>query len=444
MTVPPPDCRERRGERVLLVWGAAPWWTVVDRQADRFIAALVAGRSPAAAVAELTNGRADFSVARAAAEIVRRLKAAGVARRRPRVPARDRLESVAVNVTNRCPLRCAFCYNQPEVHQPGAELSGADLARALDSLRRHFAPGALLALLGGEPLLRPDDTIELARWGRRRGLRPLVSTNGLRVDERFARAAAGCGLEVQVSLDGPDAATHEAVRGEGTFDRAVAGVGLLLTAGVHTMISMVVHAGTLASIEAYLRLALSLGVAEARFLPVRRVGPGRRFTPPAPLDLLRAIWRVADAEPELAALLGRDYASILAQTCHACAPRRSCGTGSQTLLLDADGTVYPCPNFVGPAFAAGNVRNERLDHLWRRAARLAEVREQTALSTRKPCATCWARYWCLGGCAGESYAEHGAFGHAGVGCDGLREAVRETFWRLADRPLAGGPAVARC
>ncbi len=443
MTVPPPDIRERRGDRVLLVWGDAPWWTVVDPQADRFIAALAAGKSTSAALAELTGGRADLAVAQAAAAIVARLKQAGVTASRPRRPARERIESIAVNVTNRCPLRCAFCYNQPEQHSGRPELSGAELAAALDGLRRYTVPGALLAILGGEPLVRPDDTLALARWGQRRGLRPLVSTNGLLVDDGFAQAAADCGLEVQVSIDGPDAAGHEAVRGPGSFARAVAGVERLVAAGVHTIISMVVHAGNLDQLGDYMRLAQRLGAAEARCIAVRQMGPGQAFAPPRPLELLRALWQVADADPAHAALLGRDFASIFAVTCHGCAPRRSCGTGSQTLLLDADGTIYPCPNFVGPAFAAGNVRDQSPARLWRRSAALAEVRAKTALSARRPCAGCWARHWCLGGCAGESHAVHGDFGRPGVGCAGMKEAVREMFWRLADRPV-GGVVAPRC
>ncbi|MBI5831906.1 MAG: radical SAM protein [Armatimonadetes bacterium] len=444
MTLPPPDIRERRGDRVLLVWGDAPWWTVIDPQADRFIGALVEGKSPAAALAELTGGRADYAVAQAAAGIIRRLKSAGVLARRPRQPARDRIESIAVNITNRCPLRCAFCYNQPELHQDRAELSGLELAAALDGLRRYTAPGALLAILGGEPLLRPADTLDLARWARRRGLRPMVSTNGLYVDDAFARGAAECGLDVQVSLDGPDAAGHEAVRGPGTFDRALAGVARLVEAGALVVISMVVHAGNLTAIEPYLRLAQRLGVAEARCIAVRQMGPGQAFEPPKPVNLLRAIWQAADSDPALAGLLGRDFASIFAQTCHGCAPRRSCGTGSQTLLLDADGTLYPCPNFVGEAFAAGNVRSEPPARVWRRSAALAEVRRQTALAARRPCGGCWARHWCLGGCAGESYAVHGEFGRPGVACAGMKEAVREVFWRLADRPLGTGSAPRPC
>ncbi len=432
-----PDLRERRGERVLLVWGDLPWWTVVDREADRFITALVGGRSAAQALDSL-----DYrpGMERDAATIVTRLKHAGVLGRGRRRPPRERIESITVNVTCRCNLHCSFCYNADR-QRGGEELSAEEMTRALEGIRRWTASGATLALLGGEPLLEPERTLALADWARRCGLTALVSTNGLLVTEDFARRAADLGLECQVSIDSAEAAGHEAIRGAGTFEGALAGVRKLVDAGAYTIISMVFHAGNVAEIPAYLRMARDLGVNEARFIPIKALGGGGDFAAPDLAGVVRLVTKTVAAEPELGRLLGRDYVSILAGTCRSCAPRGGCGTGSQTLLLDADGTVYPCINLAQPEMAVGNIRDTPLREIWRASARLAEVRTAVALESRAACRECWARHWCLGGCRGEVYANTGRLDAPSVSCRQNREAIVEAFWTLSRHPelLHAGP-----
>ena len=54
----------------------------------------------------------------------------------------------------RCPLHCAFCYNPVDYSQVGTEL---DTAGWLSVLSQSREMGAVqLGLSGGEPLVRPD------------------------------------------------------------------------------------------------------------------------------------------------------------------------------------------------------------------------------------------------------------------------------------------------
>jgi radical SAM protein with 4Fe4S-binding SPASM domain len=421
-----PDYREERDGRVLLVWGDLPFWLIVDKPAATFIDLLSEGRALDAALRTVRGTTAE------AATMLSRLRQAGViGPRRPHL-GKQRIESISVNVTNRCNLRCAFCYNAGRKTEH--ELSAEQMIRGLEGLRRSIAPGAMLALLGGEPLLEPEKTLALAQWAKRRGLRAIVSTNGLLMNEEFARAAAACGLDCQVSLDGATAEMHEAIRGHGTFDHAVNAVQTLLNAGAHTLLSMVFHAGNVAAIPDFLHLAQRLGVHEARFIPIKRLAGGSNFSPPDLATLCRETVKLLTAEPQLGKLLARDYVSILAQTCQACSPRAGCGTGSQTLLLDADGAIYPCPNLAQPQFAAGNITVGRPADLWRHSEVLNQVRAQVSLQDRHACGRCFARHWCLGGCRGETYAITGDLRAKSPTCDQNRAAIVEMFWILSDHP----------
>jgi radical SAM protein with 4Fe4S-binding SPASM domain len=313
------------------------------------------------------------------------------------------------------------------------------MVAALEGVRRWIAPGALLALLGGEPLLEREKTLALAAWARRRGLSPLLSTNGLLVDRVFAEEAARLGLDCQVSVDGACAQTHEQMRGAGTFAPALEGVRLLVEAGAPTLISMVVHAGNAPEVPDFLRLGRSLGVRAARFIPLKRVGDGRGHAAPDLPALIRQVAHTVAAEPDLAGLLGRDYCSILARTCQACSPRASCGTGSQTFLLDADGTVYPCPNLARPELAVGSITREPLRRIWRTAPIMLETRRRVrSVLAGGACGRCEVHHWCLGGCRGEVYAETGKLEARSVTCEMNRAAILETMWTVAGASQ-GGP-----
>ncbi len=426
MTARAPDYRGRRGESVLLAWADPPWWMIVDRDADRFIAALVEGDSPARALDHLPIRP---GMERAAASIVQSLRRAGVMGERRPKPPKQRIESISINVTNRCNLNCTFCYNRDHEDR-GDELSAEEMIEALEGVRKLIVPGAPLAMLGGEPLMAPERTLALAEWARRRKLTPLLSTNGTLVTAEFARRAAEIGIECQVSIDGASAETHDAVRGAGTFEAAVAGVEAFRDAGAHTIISMVFHAGNVGEIAEYLRMARELRVDEARFIPVKALAGGGDFAPPDLAEVVRTVAELVSREPELGSLLGRDYVSILAQTCRSCALRDGCGTGSQTFLLDADGTVYPCINLAQPEMAFGNIRERQLRRIWQGGGRVAEVREAVALESRATCSECWARHWCMGGCRGETYANTGRLDAPSVTCAQNRAAIIETFWAI--------------
>ena len=324
---------------------------------------------------------------------------------------------------------------EPRPYGRGEELGAEEMIGALESVRRQTARGASLVLLGGEPLLEPAKTLALAAYARRRGLQAIMSTNGLLVDEAFAREAARCGLDCQVSVDGAGAASHEAIRGAGTFEAALQAVRTLRAAGAHTIMSMVVHADNAHELPDYLRLAREVGADEARFIPLKRLGGGDQCRPPDLPALVRLTAETLLAEPELRRLVGRDHFSILANTCRLCSPRQTCGTGSQTFLLDADGTVYPCLNLAAPEFAAGSVRDEPLGRIWSASPVLRDLRPRVRLPARpQACGQCIVRHWCLGGCRGETYAHTGRLDAPGVTCRGNRTSILETMWILSTHP----------
>jgi MoaA/NifB/PqqE/SkfB family radical SAM enzyme len=68
----------------------------------------------------------------------------------------------------------------------------------------------------------------------------VVLTSGVLIDRETAariKLAANGNLMLQISLEGPDARTNDAIRGKGNFDRAVSGIRALVAAGITPVVT---------------------------------------------------------------------------------------------------------------------------------------------------------------------------------------------------------------
>jgi len=124
-------------------------------------------------------------------------------------------------VTQACDLACVHCRASAQSERHPHELTTEQGYRLLDEIRRFGEP--LMVFTGGDPLKRPD-LYDLVRHSVKIGLRtnvtpsatPLLTAAAI---EGFKAAGVS---RMALSLDGPDAPTHDDFRGiPGTFDRAM-------------------------------------------------------------------------------------------------------------------------------------------------------------------------------------------------------------------------------
>ncbi len=79
-----------------------------------------------------------------------------------------------------------------------------------------------------------------------------------------------------------------------------------------------------------------------------------------------------------------------------------CGSGTEYLAVTPEGDLYPCHQFVGlPEFKMGDVC-EGISNL-----ELRGKFEQCNVYSKEDCKACWAKFYCSGGCAANSYNFHG-------------------------------------
>lgn len=193
-------------------------------------------------------------------------------------------------ITRGCTLHCAHCGSEAGARRRG-EL---DTAECLDVIAQLAALGTeRITLSGGEPTLRPD-WVTLARAITAAGMFVNLVTNGQGDPERFATNAVAAGLaNVGVSIDGLRA-THDALRGEGTFDRAMATVRALATRGVWVDVMVTVHRENLLDIEGLYDELVTAGARGMRFQLAKPMGSltGRDDLTLRPAALLTLIPRL--------------------------------------------------------------------------------------------------------------------------------------------------------
>ena len=96
-----------------------------------------------------------------------------------------------------------------------------------------------------------------------------------------------------------------------------------------------------------------------------------------------------------------------------------CGSGTEYLAVTPWGDLYPCPQFVGEEdFLMGNVDDGITKEAIRDEFKLCNV------YAKDKCRKCFARFYCSGGCAANSYNFHGNINDTyEVGCELERKRV---------------------
>jgi MoaA/NifB/PqqE/SkfB family radical SAM enzyme len=120
---------------------------------------------------------------------------------------------VVINITNRCFFRCQQCDLWKEgVGDRWTELTRDEWLRILGEIRQWLGP-THVQFGGGEPLMRRD-VLDLLRFCASHQMLCGIVTNGWYVDRRMAQELVGTGIfNVNLSLDGGRAETHDGLRG---------------------------------------------------------------------------------------------------------------------------------------------------------------------------------------------------------------------------------------
>jgi radical SAM protein len=325
-------------------------------------------------------------------------------------------------VTRACDLLCVHCRADAIPRREEGELTTREGMRLLDEVRRFGRPRVVLT--GGDPLKR-QDIFDLLEHGTLSGLDMSLSPSATPLVTRQAlERAAGCGASgVSISIDGPDARSHDVFRGvPGTFARSLEAARTIVELGMDLHVNTTVARHNLHRLEAMAALVRDL---EARrwslffLVPVGRATDALQLTAGEFEEVFRWLDRLSDSAPfrikttegphyrrvalqEWAARTGEEPARLLERS--ASANRRfipGMNDGRGFVFISWRGDIQPS-GFL--PLTAANVRRASLVETYRSHPLFRELRDPDLLRGR--CGACEYR-WVCGGSRARALAVRG-------------------------------------
>ncbi|MCP4746179.1 MAG: radical SAM protein [Desulfobacteraceae bacterium] len=131
-------------------------------------------------------------------------------------------DNVFFHILTQCNLSCSHCYINPAQH--GSQRLSLDRIVAWLQVCIRRSPGANLIFLGGEPTLHPELS-QAVKAASEMGYGSItIDTNGYLFHNILDRITPHQVNYISFSLDGADAATNDAIRGAGSFERCIQGI----------------------------------------------------------------------------------------------------------------------------------------------------------------------------------------------------------------------------
>jgi len=314
-----------------------------------------------------------------------------------------------------CNLACTYCFYLPKADlypKTRRHRMSDEVLRELIAQSTALSPdGVSFCWQGGEPTLAGlefyEKVIEYERLFGLPGQRieNSLQTNGILIDERWARFLAQNGFLVGVSLDGPKE-FHDYYRkgpsGEPSYERVMRGIRWLREFNVDFNILVLLNDRNVKHPHELYRFLVDNGFHYLQFIPCVERNP--RTGKPAeysitPEEYGRFLCAIFD-------VWIRDFPRVYVRTFDElllayvrgeepslCLFRRECGS---YLVVEYNGDVYPCDFYVEPKWLLGNIMEQSLDEILA-SERFLEFKRRKVGLARK-CKGCPWLWLCHGGC----------------------------------------------
>ena len=328
------------------------------------------------------------------------------------------IKAMCLHVAHDCNMRCAYCFADTGGFSGERSLLPLETGKkAIDFLLEHSGSRHNLEVdfFGGEPLMNFDVVKELVHYGREKekgknkNIRFTITTNGLLLDKEKEAFINEHMDNVILSIDGRPEVNDKMRKtpsGKGTYEYIIENLkrfrdnreGLYYVRGTFTRNNLDFSSDVL--------FLADQGFEQLSIEPVV-------LSNDSPLSLTEEDLPAIFSEYEA---LAKEYLSrrqngqrfnffhfMVDLKNSPCLGKRvkGCGAGDEYIAVTPEGDIYPCHQFVGGSFKMGNVLTGEFNEALRTRFRTSN------LSTKPACQSCWAKYFCSGGCAANAYNFNG-------------------------------------
>ncbi len=308
-----------------------------------------------------------------------------------------RLRYLFWETTRACNLRCRHCGSDCSVAKPD-ELATDEIKAVFQSIASDFDAGSIMvAVTGGEPLLRKD-LLDVMGYASSLGFKWGMVTNGMLVDAEVVEKCRQAGMStVTVSVDGLKEA-HEYIRKGGSFERTIEALKLFKRSGYFSVVQATtcVSQYNIGDLPGLYELFSGLGIDEWRMLTVNPIGRAKedpKFML-RPLQLRSLLNFIAERRREKGlrttfeeeGFLGVEFEGKVRDALF------YCPAGINIASILSNGDIGACPN-LPEEFVQGNVRKDRFKDVWENGYHNMRYLEW---KRRGPCIRCAWWEFCRG------------------------------------------------
>ena len=347
------------------------------------------------------------------------------------------IKALCLHVAHSCNLACSYCFaGQGKYHGKDALMSFETGKRAFDFLIENSGTRRNLEVdfFGGEPLLNWDVVKKLVEYARsiekekNKNFRFTLTTNGVLIDDEVIEFANKEMSNVVLSLDGRKD-VHDKFRvdyaGKGSYDKILPRFKKLVESRHgqnYYMRGTFTHFNTDFTNDIF-HMA-DLGFKELSMEPVVCSPDSPSALTDEDLPVLFEQYEILAKEMIRRRKKGDGftfYHYMLDLKNGPCIYKRisGCGSGTEYMAVTPKGELYPCHQFVGEEeYCLGNIWD---------GVKKPEVQDKFRLCnaySREECRYCWAKLYCSGGCAANSYHATGSVnGIYKYGCELFKKRI---------------------
>lgn len=305
-------------------------------------------------------------------------------------------------VTYRCPLHCAFCYNPTDYDKHTKnELSTEQWISALREARKM---GAIqLGISGGEPLLR-DDIEDIVAEAHKLGYYSNLITSGVGLTEKRIQAFKEGGLDhIQLSMHDVTEDISNFITNTRTFELKKKVAAMIKAHGYPMVLNVVIHRYNIDQVGKILEMAEALGadyveLANTQYYGWSLVNRDQLMPTREQLNSAEAAtnaFRERVGNKMKVFFVVPDYFSDRPKKCMN-------GWGEVFMIVTANGDVLPCHSArVLPGLEFPNVKDHGLEWAWKESPTFNKYRGMDWM--KEPCRSCSEKENDLGGCRCQSY-----------------------------------------
>ncbi len=337
--------------------------------------------------------------------------------------------SVDLDITNRCNLRCRYCYHFSGPGDVDQDLHKAEWLRFFQELNRCAVMNVTLA--GGEPFFREDLKELIAGIIENRMRFSILSNGTLITDEMAAFLSSTRRCDgVQVSIDGSNPETHDACRGKGNFQKAINGIHHLQKHSVPVQIRVTINRHNVSDLEGIANLLLEeLGLPGFSTNAASYMGLCRQNMEQIELSVENRMLAMdtlvqlnkkydnrisAQAGPLAEATTWAEMELNRQNNVNNVFDRgrlTACGCVMDKIAVRADGIIVPCTMLSH--IELGKINTDDLKEIWQHHPEMQNMRKRNNISLTEFefCSECKYINYCTGNCPGLAYTITGQVNH---------------------------------